>query len=284
MFVFRSRNFNLWDTYASKQTLRWRVFDNKRTLSFIIESGSHCIMARQKNNRIILSCNEDEFFNYWFDYFTTSIDYDEYLRVARHTLYPVCAVAHHTTGVHLIKLELWECILENVMWYRCSSKVARRRLRELNEVCGIIHTKTFRDFGRVTWYEVPDAKTILDNANELWDNLDFNVLEKALSAATWYEQCGESLELKSETCDVKNDYKDIMLELKASGLFTMQQADRVARNAFMLNNAQCIPRKLSNKIVRDDIDWYCESDMMKQGYIGALLSTQSMTEGARLWG
>lgn len=165
MFVIETPYFNLDQTYLSGQIFRWiRLKSGK----YVIPYRNKALKVEQVKSRLILSCNEKEFYDFWFNYFDLATDYrslndklsfyGEYLKI--------CSV--RGKGIHIIKQDLFETIVSFIVSQQQSIPRIRAILDKMCAVCGLTHKQSMRECGRVTWYEFPTPEQILENA----DNLD----------------------------------------------------------------------------------------------------------------
>lgn len=164
MFIIEAPYFNLDQTYLSGQIFRWiRV----RAGKYIVPCKDKVIKVEQAKNRLVMSCNEKEFYDYWLDYFDLTTDYgmlNEKLKFCNEYL-KLCSVK--ASGVHIIKQELFETIISFIISDGFSVQKTRAIIDKLCYVCGLMHKQSIRECGRITWYEFPTAENIIEHKEQL---------------------------------------------------------------------------------------------------------------------
>lgn len=281
LFVLQSQNFDMWQTFKSKQTLRWRVVNDNDCLSYIISHRDKiCLVKQQNHGRILFTGSEEDFYDVWFPYFNCQLNYADLNALAAHSLYPISIAAKQAKGVHLLSIDPWECVLENILWYRCSYTTARKRINSICQAIGIKHHKSFKGFGSITWYEVPSPDDILDNQEMLEWFCDHEMISLCASAAVWFKVFLHYLTSSEDT--IKYDH--LMHYCKQSKLMTKLQAERIARNGFSIQWPLCIPRKWKKRIDSERLREKFSCEGYPMGYLGAILSSKSDVGGVELWG
>lgn len=164
MFVIEAPYFSLDQTYLSGQIFRWvRVQAGK----YIIPHGERVLKVEQVRNRLIMDCNEREFYDHWFDYFDLATDYgslNEKLKFCTEYL-KICSV--RGSGIHIIKQDLFETIITFIVSQQQSIPRIRAILDKLCSICGLVHRQGMKECGRVTWYEFPTPEEILEHKDQL---------------------------------------------------------------------------------------------------------------------
>ena len=281
VFVLQSKNFDLWDTYKSRQSLRWRVLNLGNDLAYIISSGEHVTCVRQqRRNRILFTGSEEDFFNIWFPYFSLDIDYLEVNALARRSIHPVSSIARQHDGVHVLKLDPWEAVLSAALWSHCSFVTAKQRMSDVCEAIGAERNKSFKGIGSITWHEVPSPDEVIDGQETLEWFCDTLTMDLCRSIATWYKTLLRPLVDSGEPIK----YGHLMHLCKQSGILSKPQAERIARNGFGIKKSACIPLAWRNKVDVWRLEWELDQVGYPLGYIGAMLSSTGPDLGVEIWG
>lgn len=281
MFVLQSQNFDLWQTYKSRQSLRWRVLNLGNELAYIISSGEHVTCVRQqRHGRVLFSGSEEDFYNVWFPYFCLDIDYREVNAVASQSIPPVTTVAKQNQGVHILRLDPWEAVLSAALWSHCSYTTAKDRMANVCEAIGSEHRKSFKGIGTIMWHEVPSPDEVIDGQETLEWFCDALTMDICSSIAVWFK-C-HILPLATSGEPLK--YGRLMHLCKQSGLLSKPQAERIARNGFGIMKSACIPLSWRNKVDTWQLEWEIDTVGYPMGYIGALFSATGKDLGVEIWG
>lgn len=164
MFVIEAPYLSLDQIYLSGQIFRWTKV---RGGKYIIPCGNKALKVEQVRNRLVLSCSEKEFYDYWFDYFDLGTDYgslNEKLKFCSEYL-KICSV--RGSGIHIVRQELFETIISFIVSQQQSIPRIRGILDKMCAVCGLTHHQAMRECGRVTWYEFPTPEVLLENKDKL---------------------------------------------------------------------------------------------------------------------
>ena len=152
MFAIVAPYLNLDQIYNSRQCYRWiKIRDGK----YMIPDGNTVVRAEQNDDRIILSCTEEQFFKHWYYYFALGNDYIEINRQIKHIGNYLKVCANRCAGVRMIKQDLFESIITAYITHGLSFHKAQYIVNRLCELLGKRHG------GSVKWYEFPGAQQFL---------------------------------------------------------------------------------------------------------------------------
>lgn len=164
MFVIEAPFLNLDQIYDSGQVFTWiKLRDGK----YVIPFKGQAMKIEQVKERLIMSCSEEQFFEIWFNYFDMITDYSEINYRSRNVSphLKVCAV--RGSGVRILRQDLFEMIITFALATATNIPRIRSMVNSICKVCGHKHEQSMREAGRVTWYEFPTPKDILDHAKDL---------------------------------------------------------------------------------------------------------------------
>lgn len=165
MFVIEIPFLNLDKIYDSKQVLRWiKIRDGK----YIIPHKNKALKVEQNKDRLILSCNDKEFYEIWYDYFDCSQDYynlNYELKALKNDYLKRCAVRGE--GVRILKQDFYEIVITYSLAKGLTINELEKEVYNLCAACGIRHDQAMKESGRIVWYEFPKAEDILKKQNQL---------------------------------------------------------------------------------------------------------------------
>lgn len=278
MFAIEVPGFNLHDTFKSKQSLMW---DMKLTLdgaAYTVVNGSHSCKVSQVKNRILVSGSEEDFFRVWFPYFDLSVDYIDLDKVCGRLCYPIAKASKLSNGVHMLNIDPFEAMLTQVLWWKCDSNEAKRKLRIICDLAGSHKKKNYRQVGHVEHCMIPTYDEFMERKELLEDVLSPRDLNKVVYLYNWFEDLREHL-VDSELLSV--DLEEVELALKHSNLFKPVQTARIMRDAYGVRDKMCIPKRMWKKVSEatwcdDEEEVNKELNEMLQGksaYVGLLMQS-----------
>ena len=171
MFVIEVPYFNLDQIYNSGQVPRWiKLRDSK----YVIPFRDKALKIEQQRNkfdftkhRLIMSCSEDDFYNIWFEYFDLRTDYLDVNMKVKRLGGKFKVLANRGNGIHIMHQDYFEAyVLAKLITYAGYEKAAVA-MNHIAEVCGVKHTQSMREAGRITWYEWPTPEMILEKHDNL---------------------------------------------------------------------------------------------------------------------
>lgn len=171
MFIIEIPYFDLNDIYNSGQAPRWIKLKDSR---YIIPFRDKAVKAEQQKDkydlnrcRLFLNCPEEDFFKIWFEYFDIRTDYYELNRKVKKLGGKFKVPANRGSGIHILRQETFEMYIFSKLVTYAGYKEARKIINHIAQVCGIEHTQSMREAGRITWYEFPTPEMILQNLDKL---------------------------------------------------------------------------------------------------------------------
>ena len=164
MFIIDVPYLDLNQIYMLNQSFSWKkISDNK----FKIILKDKAIIAEQNHEHLVLTCTEEEFYNYWFKYFDLQKDYlashskiraiDPYLKFC----------CDRAEGVRVLHQDLFEVIVTSVLFSELNPMRTKECVDFVRETCGIKHKSAIGGLGQHTWYEFPTPSEIIQFQNEL---------------------------------------------------------------------------------------------------------------------
>lgn len=171
MFVIEVPHLNLNQVYDSRQVPRWIKL--KEDLYVVIHKDKAIKVQQQRDRfdfnryRLMFSCNEEDFYNIWFEYFDLKTDYARLnykTKSANKKLRPPC---NRAAGIHILNQDPWELYIYTKLVQNLGYDMAAYMVNVIAEDCGVKHQQSIREHGRVVWYEFPDVTTLYDNLHKL---------------------------------------------------------------------------------------------------------------------
>lgn len=173
MFVIEIPYFNLNQIYDSYQAPRWIKLKDDL---YVVMHKDKAIKVQQQRDRfdfnryrLMFSCNEEDFYNTWYEYFDLRTDYLDMnfkTKYANKKLRPPC---NRAAGVHILNQDPWELYIYTKLVSFLGYDKAKAAINFIAQDLGIKHDQSIREHGRVVWYEFPDVFVIYDNIHKLRD-------------------------------------------------------------------------------------------------------------------
>lgn len=166
MFYIKIPFLHLENILNSNQMIRWiKVADNK----YIIQDGSDVVKVTENtSNRFLFDCSEDKFFSKWFYYFDIKNDYLKINNIAR-SVSEIKIAANRNKGMRIVRPSMFEVIIYSCIKSLFSVDKTRDAVNYIAMTCGIRHSKSFRESGKINWWEFPTPEMVLEK-KELLDN------------------------------------------------------------------------------------------------------------------
>lgn len=191
MFVIDIPYFNLDHIYNSGQAPRWIKLSESK---YIVPHKDKALKIEQVRDRydwtkyrLIFSCTEEDFFSIWFDYFDLRMDgLLENIKIKR-LGGKFKIAANRGFGIHILNQDPFEAYVLSKITTNVGYKKAFVAMNHIAETCGICHTQNINGAGKITWYEWPTPKMILDNFDKLKRMGKVNAWLKKLCEAIVFE-------------------------------------------------------------------------------------------------
>lgn len=241
MFIIDVPYFSLDQIYNSKQAPRWIKLKESK---YVIPFRNRALKIEQQGTRLMMSCSEKEFYDIWFHYFDLSFDYCESYNNIKQLGGKIKKAANRSKGIHIIKQDDFEAYVYAEMVCKVGYDKAIRAMNHISEVCGVKHIQSMREAGRVTWYEWPTAKMIIDN---------FDKLKKMGEINSWLKELCEAVVDNDE--NYKREENDLYKLFAKHDLrvFPINEIDEL-----LAKNFECIPNEFA--------DWYLY-DIKEKGLV-----------------
>lgn len=212
MYVMEVPFINLDQIYLSGQVFRWiRYRDGK----YVIPFRDHALKIEQQKDRLIMSCNDDDFYNIWWDYFDLQTDYLRlnYQIKGQGGNFKIAAV--RGSGIHILKQDLFEMIVTFMLATATNIPNIKRMLHQIEIVCGTEHKQTMRECGRVTWYEFPTPRQLLKRSKRLDDSFGLKRKENVVQLCQDIEDGWLDLNLLQQMS--YEDAKELLMQFDGIG-------------------------------------------------------------------
>jgi N-glycosylase/DNA lyase len=160
MFSLVIPYFDLNKTYESGQHLNWfKVRDNKY---IVCSNGKSTVVEQMPHDRFVFGCNENEFFDFWYNYFDINTDYEAIQSECSRLSSDLKAMTVRSKGVHLINQPLWESVVNNL---------CKNSMIFIYKEYGTKLTRSFGDAGKHVVYQCPSYDDLISNGKIIDSNL-----------------------------------------------------------------------------------------------------------------
>ena len=125
--------------------------------------GDKVIKVEQKKDRFAFSCNDEEFFNIWYNFFDLHFDYEKSADVIRHNTLPGSEVRRllwKGKSIRILNHDLLETIITQVMVEGKPIWQAKMLAEMFCERFGEKHKQAMLESGKVIWYGFPDIERL----------------------------------------------------------------------------------------------------------------------------
>ena len=187
MFVIDVPYFNLNHIYNSGQAPRWIKLKKSK---YVIPFKDKALKIEQQRDRfdltrhrLILSCTEEDFYNIWFDYFDLKTDYSAENAKVKSLGKKFKMIANYGHGIHILNQDKFEMFIFSRMAVHVGYERASVAINHIAETCGVCHTQSMREVGKITWYEFPTPEMILEKFDKLKRMGEINLWLKSICDA-----------------------------------------------------------------------------------------------------
>ena len=171
MFIIEIPYLSLERIANTKQGLRWKKISDPAVIrtrvdsqsKYIIPSGNKVIKVEQKKDRFAFSCNDEEFFETWYNFFDLPFDYEKAVRTIYHSVpsgSELRRLLWKGKSLRILNQDLVETIITQVMVEGKPVWEARYLIESFCEVFGEKHKQSMLESGKVTWYGLPDIERL----------------------------------------------------------------------------------------------------------------------------
>lgn len=185
MFVIEIPYLSLERIANTKQGLRWKKISDPVAIrtrvdshsKYIIPMGDKVIKVEQKKERFAFSCNDEDFFNIWYNFFDLHFDYEKATTEIYHNTMPgteMRKMLWKGQNLRILNHDLLETIITQVMVEGKPIWHAKYLVEMFCEKFGEKHKQSMLESGKVTWYGFPDIERL---SKIEYEDLDFLDLE-----------------------------------------------------------------------------------------------------------
>lgn len=164
MFVINVPYFDLDQIYNSGQIFSWIKFRDKK---YVIPYRDQALKVEQQKDRLIMNCNEEQFYDIWYRYFDLQTDYGDINFKAKRIGDEMKICANRGSGVRIVRQDIFEMIITFCLATATNIPRIKSMVQSVREAYGIKHVQSMREVGKVVWYEFPTPYTILCNPDFL---------------------------------------------------------------------------------------------------------------------
>lgn len=177
MFIIEIPYLNLDQVYNSGQVFRWIRY---REGKYAIPVGDKVLKIEQVRQRFIMSCTDQEFYDFWYHYLDLETDYSQVNYNIRQTCEEMAPIATRCSGIHILRQDLFEIIVSFMLATATNIPNIKRMIEQIAMKCGVKHKSSMRENGQLTWYEFPTPEMILDKQRKLDDSFGLKRKEHVL--------------------------------------------------------------------------------------------------------
>lgn len=212
MYVMEVPFFDVDQIYASGQVFRWiRYRDGK----YVIPHGNKALKIEQQKDRLIMSCNDEDFYEIWWKYFDLQTDYSQLNYQAKAQGGQIKISAIRGSGIHILQQDLFEMIVTFMLATATNIPNVKRMLHQIEVACGNVHKQTMGDCGQVIWYAFPSPLQMLVGAKKLGDNFGLKRKENILQVCQ--DICDGWLDLEMLKQMSYQDAKELLMQFDGIG-------------------------------------------------------------------
>ena len=164
MFVINVPYLNLDQIYNSGQVFSWIKFRDQK---YVIPFKDQALKIEQQKDRLIMNCNEEQFYDIWYKYFDMQTDYGDINFKAKHIGEEMKICANRGSGVRIIRQDPFEMVITFCLATATNIPRIKWMVQSIREAYGIKHVQSMREVGKVVWYEFPTPESILANPKKL---------------------------------------------------------------------------------------------------------------------
>lgn len=173
---------NLDQIYNSLIIPRWiKLRDGK----YVIPLEDKVTKVEQfDNNRLLFSCQSEDFYNIWFYYFDMEYDYGEPNHVIKRQDQFSKICANRAGGIRLLNQDSFEIIIKSIIldYYKDKDKT-RNLIDKISESIGKKHKNFLGELNPIIWYSFPRAIDLLKNIDKVKVKSD---LKERIKEASYY--------------------------------------------------------------------------------------------------
>lgn len=157
---------NLDQIYDSGQVFSWIKFRDQK---YVIPFKDQVLKVEQQKDRLIMNCNEEQFYDIWYKYFDMQTDYGDINFKAKRIGEEMKICANRGNGVRIIRQDLFEMVITFCLATATNIPRIKWMVQAIREAYGIKHVQSMREISKVVWYEFPTPESILENPKKLDD-------------------------------------------------------------------------------------------------------------------
>lgn len=162
MFYIKIPYLDLDKTFDSNQSLNW--YQVRPGKYWINDGGYQTTVEQGRNEMVIFSCKEEEFFEHWYHYFDCEGDYLKYDYTLKQLGKKFKKVAVRGKGIRIINRDIVECLIVEAFRNGMNNNQAEDALRTFKRVLGNPRANTIKGTSAINkWYDLPDIETMLKN-------------------------------------------------------------------------------------------------------------------------
>lgn len=279
MFVIEIPYLSLKRIASTKQGLRWKQLSDPEEKGtrvdshskYIIPMGDKVIKVEQKKERFAFSCNDEDFFNIWYNFFDLGFDYEKAAREIYQNTMPgseMRKLLWKGKNLRILKQDLLETIITQVMVEGKPIWRAKQLAEMFCEMFGEKHKQSMLESGKVTWYGFPDVERLSKIEYEDLTFLDLGEKQNSLFQVI-EDIVNEEIELEDLACMSYDEAMDYLMSFDIKKL----TAKYICLFALGHKDAFPIPREIKNRIEElgcqpyDFLDWELQP---YEGYRGLI--------------
>lgn len=213
MYTLNVPYLNLNQIHMSGQVFNWYWMTNG---SYLIPYEDKSTLIRQYNDRLVVGCNDEQFYNDWFRYFTLGIDYEQLQKECCDSDYRLKRIVKKASGVRLLQYDTLQALIGFMLMNEMGYGRTREAFRSLCYILGEDYTKLIKNLGHVKLHRFPTTSRILEDQDVLRCCKLHGNEHKLVELCEYIEEGWldidelESLETYEEAFEYLSDFTDLI--------------------------------------------------------------------------
>lgn len=226
MFAIQLDYLDLDKIYRTQQGIRWfKIHKGK----YIIPYKDKIVCVEQSRDWLKLTCNEEEFYEIWYNYFDMNYDYAKasFEMYEQHKQLKKAQIV--AKGLRILNPDILESLAVNILLQYYPRKEVKYLINNICMVCSK-KRKNRLDGIEYIWYEFPTVTQILDNQEKLSLYKIYNGFEDFISLCMFIEN-------GSFTLNNVLSYKARINELKELAIVNPEAANLICLYTYNMKEA-----------------------------------------------
>ena len=167
MYFLKVPQMSAYQIQNSRQTMNCKSVTTFDAVLWFFFSGERAVYVRQVDDRFTFYCKEEDFYDYWFNYFDLSTDYQELNWWASRSTRIVSSRARSNWGLHVLNQDPWECILTEALHQELGWVRACNEMDRLKRVCTEERRVNIKGWKPASWRPIPTLDQLIAHQDDL---------------------------------------------------------------------------------------------------------------------